>query len=138
MEKEQLDDSILRSRGVQSYFSLHLILLNLVLNNRTMASSSASASPSTSGVGFAYSVKKSAAKAEEFKVIGNRHHGKKEMYEALMAFNESICYALPGSEGLAIAYGNRSAVYYHAEMYQKVLVSWSIPARLCSNSKDRL
>lgn len=88
-----------------------------------MASASPSASPSTSGLGFAYCVKKSAEKAEEFRVEGNKHHGKKEMYEALMAFNASICYALPGSEALAIAYGNRSAVYYHAEMYQKVLVS---------------
>lgn len=84
-----------------------------------MASDSASASASSSRT----SVSKSAARAEEFRVIGNKHHGNKEMYEALMAFNESICFALPGSEGLAKAYGNRSAVYFHAEMYQKVLVS---------------
>lgn len=86
------------------------------------ASSSASASTSASTSSSRYSVKKSAARAEEFRVAGNKHHGAKEMYEALMAFNESICYALPGSEGLAKAYGNRSAVYFHAEMYQKCLV----------------
>jgi hypothetical protein len=38
-----------------------------------------------------------------------------------LLYNESLCYAIPGSNAMALAYGNRSAAYFEVQEYDKCL-----------------
>lgn len=47
---------------------------------------------------------------------GNQHYKKGEFYEAMIQYNASICHALPESKEMAVAYGNRSAIYVKSKL----------------------
>lgn len=66
---------------------------------------------------------KSLKGADKFREEGNAHYKDGRFYEALVAYNESICRALLGSEQLALAYSNRSVIYRRRKMFKKCLVS---------------
>lgn len=65
-------------------------------------------------------VPKNDAKSRAFREMGNRHFVRGTVPHYLMAlqyYNRSLCFALEESENLAIAYANRSAVYFKFSMF---------------------
>lgn len=52
---------------------------------------------------------------------GNKFYNRRQFFDALMKYNESLCYAELGSENLGLAYANRSAVYFEMRLYEKCL-----------------
>lgn len=52
---------------------------------------------------------------------GNQFYANKSFFDALVKYNESLCFAEPGTENLGLAYANRSAVYFEMKLYGKCL-----------------
>jgi hypothetical protein len=61
---------------------------------------------------------KSNKKADILRNDGNEFFEEGDFCEALLAYNFSLCYARTGTETVGLAYGNRSAVYFHLEEYE--------------------
>lgn len=66
-------------------------------------------------------VSKSNQKADEFRGLGNRKFKSSNFWEALKNYNMSLSFAELGSSQAALAYGNRSAVYFEVKEYGKCL-----------------
>lgn len=64
---------------------------------------------------------KSSAYAEKTRTEGNKLYIEKSFFDALLKYNESLCYAEKGSEAIGLAYANRSAVYYELKFFEKSL-----------------
>ncbi|CRK89945.1 CLUMA_CG003674, isoform A [Clunio marinus] len=64
---------------------------------------------------------KSVEIAEATRTDGNKCYVEKNFFDALLKYNESLCYAVPDSEAVGLAYANRSAVYYEMKLYAKSL-----------------
>lgn len=64
---------------------------------------------------------KSNERAEKTRNDGNRLFVQKSYFDALLHYNESLCYAEPGSEAIGLAFANRSAVYYEMKLFDKSL-----------------
>lgn len=79
----------------------------------------------------------------EFRNQGNVYYKNKKNFCALLGYNMAICYAAIGSEELAIAFANRSAVYFEVGMYEKCLKNIQLaidngyPAGKLKNLEDR-
>jgi SET and MYND domain-containing protein 4 len=58
--------------------------------------------------------------AERFRICGNKCYQKRDFYGALECYNNSLCLAKSESN-LALAYSNRSAVYFEVQEYQHCL-----------------
>lgn len=73
------------------------------------------------------SSEKSNAMANLLRDEGNKFFAKKDYLYALIFYNKSICFALPGSEALGLAYANRSAVYLEMKWYEKCIdnIKWA-------------
>ncbi|KAK5641696.1 hypothetical protein RI129_010243 [Pyrocoelia pectoralis] len=75
--------------------------------------------------------------ADELREEGNHHFKLKNDTLALRKYTESIAYAPRGSEQLALAFANRSAVLYQLKLYKECLkditqaLSSNYPKRLC-------
>lgn len=63
--------------------------------------------------------------AEKHRVKGNEHFKRREFVEALTEYNRSITlasiFAAPESKELALAYGNRSAVYFQTGLLKECM-----------------
>lgn len=57
---------------------------------------------------------------------GNSKFMQQNWTEAMELYNQSLCYAEIGSENVSMAYGNRSACFYHMQMYGKCLQDISL------------
>lgn len=66
---------------------------------------------------------------------GNDYHEHGKHEKALIAFNKSLCYAPPGSDLLALAYSNRSDVFWDVKMYQKCIESIDLAQQHTNNGK---
>lgn len=64
---------------------------------------------------------KSCERAEKTRNEGNRLFVQKSYFDALLHYNESLCYAERGSEAIGLAFANRSAVYYEMKLFEKSL-----------------
>ena len=64
---------------------------------------------------------KTNAIAEACRAKGNQFYSKKEFLDALEAYNQSLCFAEPGSQTIGLAYANRSAVFYELKLYASSL-----------------
>ena len=51
----------------------------------------------------------------------NEHLDRGEFYEALIACNKSACFAVQNTPALAVAYANRSVIYFKCELYVECL-----------------
>jgi len=65
--------------------------------------------------------KKCSEKSAKLRSEGNKLYAEKKFFDALIKYNESLCYVEPGSENLGFAYANRSAVYFEVKLYSKCL-----------------
>lgn len=60
-------------------------------------------------------------KSDQLRNEGNKFYGLRKFHSALLRYNESLCYAKPGSENAGLAYANRSAVYFEMTLYERCL-----------------
>ena len=61
--------------------------------------------------------------AESSRLKCNEHRNQGLFYEALVACNQSACFAVPTTPALAIAYANRSKIYFKCGLYLECLES---------------
>lgn len=68
-------------------------------------------------------ISKDEIKSKEFRMQGNQYFSLKnrDYVKALELYNQSICYAVPGSENLGLGYANRSAIYMQWKKYELCL-----------------
>jgi hypothetical protein len=52
---------------------------------------------------------------------GNRLYVQKKFFDAVLKYNESLCYAEKGSENAGLAYANRSAVYFEMRLFENCM-----------------
>lgn len=52
---------------------------------------------------------------------GNQLYANKSFFDALVAYNESLCLAESGTDNLGLAYANKSAVYFEMKLFDKCL-----------------
>lgn len=64
---------------------------------------------------------KSYERAEKLRNEGNKLFVEKSYFDALLKYNESLCYSERGSEAIGLTYANRSAVYYELKLFEKCL-----------------
>ncbi len=55
------------------------------------------------------------------RIIGNEIFVQKKYYAAMKQYNMALCFAIHGSEEMALLYGNRSACYFELKMFDKCL-----------------
>lgn len=60
-------------------------------------------------------------KSDEFRHKGNAFYKNKNVNEALELYTQSISYALPNSEQLALGFANRSAALFESGFYRECL-----------------
>lgn len=89
---------------------------------------------------------KSNKQSKKLRELGNKmfERGSKGLYKALELYNEAICWAEPyNCEELALAYANRSAIYFEWKEYQfcrdsiKMAKESGYPDRLMGKLDDR-
>lgn len=68
-----------------------------------------------------FSMSKNNTKSSALRDKGNEYYLNKRFIEALLKYNESLLFAVPGSENISLAYGNRSACYFNLAEYQHCL-----------------
>lgn len=56
-------------------------------------------------------ISKDNVKAKAIRLLGNEFFLRKDNFEALKQYNESLCYAVTDSEAMGIAYANRASVF---------------------------
>lgn len=64
---------------------------------------------------------KSDENSKRLREIGNKFYTQRQFFEAIIKYNESLCYAENESENISLAYANRSAVYFEMKLYQRSL-----------------
>ena len=64
---------------------------------------------------------KSSESADSSRAEGNKYYCERSFFDALVKYNESLCYAPEESEAIGLAYANRSAVYFEMKLYEKCL-----------------
>lgn len=64
---------------------------------------------------------KSAEKAKEFREAGNKEYSAKKFAPAVKQYTLSVAHAPPGSEALALAFANRSAVFVQMKKFRSAL-----------------
>jgi SET and MYND domain-containing protein 4 len=67
--------------------------------------------------------RKSAEKAEHARNAGNKFYVERCFFDAILKYNESLCYAITGSEAIGLAFANRSAVYFEMKLFEKSLMN---------------
>jgi SET and MYND domain-containing protein 4 len=61
--------------------------------------------------------------ADKWRNEGNSLYKQRKFEDAVIAYNKSLCFAETGSKQLALAYGNRSAVYLEVGLYDDCLAN---------------
>jgi len=64
---------------------------------------------------------KNNATADKLRDDGNTFFREGKYFDSIIKYNESLCRAETGSEKIAFAYANRSAVFMELKMYEKCL-----------------
>lgn len=59
--------------------------------------------------------------SDTLRVEGNKMYNERRFHNAMLKYNESLCFAEVGSENVGLAYANRSAVYFEMKLYDKCL-----------------
>lgn len=59
--------------------------------------------------------------ATQFRNIGNQFYNKRNLFEALLNYNHSLCFAEIGTDAVGIGYANRCATYMEMHQYTLAL-----------------
>lgn len=81
--------------------------------------------------------KKSSKIADELRTKGNSYFIRRQYLDALTYYNQSLCYAEPETESLALAFANRSSVYLESKLFRKCLKNIQL-AKDYNYPKDKL
>lgn len=81
--------------------------------------------------------KKSAEKSDKLRDKGNLQFQSDLYLKALLSYNKSLCFALPESPKISLAYANRSAVYLKAKLFYKCLQNIEL-ARIHGYPADKI
>lgn len=79
----------------------------------------------------------------DYRTQGNVQFQQRNWLDAMNLYNKSLCFAEIGSENVSLAYGNRSACFFHLKIYEKCLVDIELakkanyPERLMSKLEKR-
>ena len=66
---------------------------------------------------------KSNRTADKWRIEGNSLFNQGKYRDAVISYNKSLCHAKTGSKQLALAYGNRSAVYLEVKLFDECLLN---------------
>ncbi len=72
---------------------------------------------------------KSNTKSDSLRREGNELFYRKSYYNAMVKYNESLCFAEPTSEMLGQAYANRSALYFEMKLFDNCVKNISAAKR---------
>lgn len=75
---------------------------------------------------LAFTMNKCNEKSDLLRKEGNQLFSQKCYYNAMLKYNESLCFAEPSSETMGLAYANRSAVYFEVKLFDKCLRNISL------------
>ncbi|KAJ6635795.1 SET and MYND domain-containing protein 4 [Pseudolycoriella hygida] len=64
---------------------------------------------------------KSDKRSGELRADGNVFYIKRQFFDALLKYNESLCYAEVDTENAGLVYANRSAVYFEMKLFDKAI-----------------
>lgn len=64
---------------------------------------------------------KSNEKSVALRVEGNEFYSRRKFFDALIKYNQSLCFAEFNSENLGLAFANRSAVYFEMRLFNQCL-----------------
>lgn len=97
----------------------------------------------TSATAFENTTNKNDGKSKELRVRGNQHFSAKNWDTAMEFYNQSLRYAIDGSENISLAYANRSACFLEKTKYDQCLADIELakkanyPQRLMQKLKER-
>lgn len=74
---------------------------------------------------------KSNAKAEIFRAKGFGYMQEGELYEALLRYNKSLCFAEPSTKTVGLIYANRAEVFFKLKLYEKCLNNIQLAREEC-------
>lgn len=86
---------------------------------------------------MSHAVKKNNKLADKLRELGNESYSKGETFDALLKFNESLCFAEVGTLSVGLAYANRSAAYLRLRRYENCLRNIQL-ARDCGYPEEKL
>lgn len=66
---------------------------------------------------------KSTERSNELRAEGNKFYSQRKFFDALLKYNESLCYSPIDNESLGHAYANKSAIYIEMKLYEKCLTN---------------
>lgn len=66
---------------------------------------------------------KSNIKSAALRSEGNKYYSDRNFFNALVKYNESLCYAEVESENMGLAFANRSAIYFELKLLEKCLAN---------------
>lgn len=72
----------------------------------------------------------------ELRMNGNTEFRMHSYAQAMNMYNQSLCFAEIGSENISLAYANRSACFFHMQMYKEALIDIEMAKN--ANLSDRL
>lgn len=61
------------------------------------------------------------AKSDSLRTEGNKFFYEKSYHNAMLKYNESLCFAEANSETMGLAYANRSALYFEMKLFDNCL-----------------
>ena len=79
---------------------------------------------------------KSNENSDQLRTEGNKFYGERKFFQALLKYNESLCYAKQRTENLGLAYANRSAVYFEVKLYSHCLQNIELARKNFSPEKN--
>lgn len=60
-------------------------------------------------------------RAKAARAAGNKFYFERSFFDALVKYNESLCYAETDSESIGLAFANKSAVYFEMKLIERCL-----------------
>lgn len=64
---------------------------------------------------------KSEESSDKFRTEGNEFYSQRKFFDALLKYNESLCFAPEENECCGLAYANKSAVYLEMKLYENCI-----------------
>lgn len=59
--------------------------------------------------------------SNQLRAAGNKFYSERKFFQALLKYNESLCFSENGIENLGLAFANRSAVYFEVKLYSECI-----------------
>lgn len=77
-------------------------------------------------------------KSQSLREEGNKFYTQRQFFDALLKYNESLCFSEPDNINLGFAYANRSAVYFEMKLFDNCLRNIELARRNFYPEKDKI